>query len=276
MFIRRFRLFYYLLDRHYHWEHMGFYDLSKEERKKLVEEMRNEVLSDLEQNKLDNIKKYGSDDDTYIRKNVYLILGRNYRDEENHRDDILDIAEELIHSGDEKLRQTAVYTMGEIGKIEADKVLGFFKLALADESHSVRNAVVGSLKKMGESNPEPTLKFAKKFLHHPDPEIRKIIVHGIELRGRTHPQDILPLLEELQEDPDRKVRGKIVHVLSQISYKEGCLEKVVSALKNWENDELVRKALDEIIDVHERYKNFSTKSTKEAKKYIEKNFELTL
>lgn len=146
------------------------------------------------------------------------------------------------------------------------------EVALTDESHRVRNAVVGALKQMGKYNPEPTLKFAERFLHHPNSEIRHIVVHGIELRGRTHPEDILPFLEQLQNDPDSKVRKTIIHVLSQISYKKDCLEKVVCALKKWENRKLVEKALKEILDVHRRYEKFSAKSYTEAKEYLEQEF----
>lgn len=142
---------------------------------------------------------------------------------------------------------------------------------LFDEHHIVRNAVIGSIKKMGEKNPEPVLKFAGKFLQHEDPEIRREICHGIELRGRTLPQDILPLLKELQFEKKSRVRNTLMHVLGQISYKKNCLETVVNHLKFWENKDLVFHALEEIIDVHDRYKNFAVKTQEEAKNYIDKN-----
>nr|WP_243687598.1 HEAT repeat domain-containing protein [Methanobacterium formicicum] len=103
-----------------------------------------------------------------------------------------------------------------------------------------------------KKNPQPTLKFAKRFIHHPDPEVRKKVVHGIELRGRTHPEDILPLLEEFQDDAHPQVRKMLIHVLGQISYKEGCLEKVTSALKTWKNKELVEDTIPYILDVHKK------------------------
>ena len=112
----------------------------------------------------------------------------------------------------------------------------------------------------------------KKYLHHDDKEIRREICHGIELRGRKFPQDILPLLKELQNDKTARVRNTLVHVLGQIAYKKGCLEIVIADLKNWDNKELVADALEEIIDVHERYKNFAVKTQVEARSYIEKHF----
>ncbi|MDZ4170909.1 MAG: hypothetical protein U1C19_01995 [Methanobacteriaceae archaeon] len=59
----------------------------------------------------------------------------------------------------------------------------------------------------------------------------------------------------------------IIHVIGQISYKEGCLEKVVLELIKWENKKMVKNSLEEIIKVHKRY-NFTYKSEKEAKNYI--------
>jgi len=197
---------------------MGFYDLSKDEREKLVIEIEEAIKHDLESGNSESIQKYMSDIDTYIRKNAYLIIGRLHRDRPDLREGILNVLEALFKNEEEKVRQTVVYALGEIGKIDADKIFGMLKEALNDEHHSVRNSVIGALKQMGEKNPKPTLEFARKFLHHPDPEIRHEIIHGIELRGRTHPEDILPFLSELQTDPDRKVKRTIVHVLGQISY----------------------------------------------------------
>jgi len=157
--------------------------------------------------------------------------------------------------------------MYDFGVIEHIMEAGLF-----DEHHSVRNAVIGSIKKMGEKNPKPVLKFAKRYLHHEDKEIRREICHGIELRGRKYPQDILPLLRELQWDKTSRVRNTLVHVLGQIAYKKGCLETVIADLKKWENKELVTDAIDEIIDVHDRYKDFSVKTQDEAREYILKHF----
>ncbi|MFX1519749.1 MAG: HEAT repeat domain-containing protein [Promethearchaeota archaeon] len=252
---------------------MGFYDLLKEERKKLVKEMNEAIEQDLKSGNSKNIRKYASDSDTYIRKNTYLLMGRTYHNDQDLRDSILNLLENLYQDNDEKIRQTVVYTLGEIGrKMDADKITGLLEKALEDGHHSVRNVVTSALKRMGEKNPKPTLEFAKRFLHHPDPKVRQEIVHGIELRGRTHPGDVLPLLAEVQNDPDKKVQKKIIHVLAQISYKKGCLEKVITALKSWENKELVEKALEEILEVHKRYEQFSAKSYKEAKEYIELQF----
>jgi len=46
----------------------------------------------------------------------------------------------------------------------------------------------------------------------------------------------------------------------------------VEHFKTWENKQLVKEALDEIIDVHYRYKNFAVKTQEQAIQYIEKHY----
>ena len=117
------------------------------------------------------------------------------------------------------------------------------------------------------------LSWANKYLYHKDKEIRREICHGIELRGRTHPEDILPMLKELQHDPTSRVKNTLVHVLGQIAYKKGCLATVIQHLNTWDNREVVEKAIEEIIDLHHRYKSFAILTQQQAKEYIDKNLE---
>ncbi len=251
---------------------MSFYDLDKEERNKLVVTINQKILSDIEISSDKKIISYFSYEDTYIRKTAYLAIGKIYRANPKLRNDILNLLAKLFKSENEKIRQTVINAAGEIGIIDFNPIEKLMELGLFDEHHSVRNAVIGSIKKMSEKNPGPTIAFAHRFLHHEDYEIRREICHGIELRGRTHPQDILPLLKELQHDKKPRVRNTLIHVLGQIAYKKGCLATVIADLKTWENKELVQKALAEIIDVHERYKNFSVLTQTQAIDFIEKNF----
>jgi hypothetical protein len=60
-------------------------------------------------------------------------------------------------------------------------------------------------------------------------------------------------------------------VLKQIAYKKGCLETVIEHLKTWDNSELVKDALVEIIDVHDRYRHFSYLTQAQAREYIKVN-----
>ncbi|MES2141155.1 MAG: HEAT repeat domain-containing protein [Bacteroidota bacterium] len=251
---------------------MSFYELSKEERIKLVEKISKEILAEINSGKFNKIISYCSDEDTYIRKSAYLSIGRIYFAHKELQKKIIKLLDSLLKEDDFKIRQTTINAAGEIGKKEFEIVKHFFDNGLFDAHHSVRNAVIGSVKKMGEPNPKPVLSWAKAYLHHPDKEIRREICHGIELRGRTHPLDILPLLKELQHDKTLRVRKTLVHVLGQIAYKKGCLEIVVEHLKTWENKQLVQDALEEIIDVHDRYKDFAIKTQEQAVQYIAKHY----
>lgn len=251
---------------------MGFYDLDKKERQALVNEINASVLADIKTKRKAHLLQYFADEDTYIRKTAYQAIGKIYKAEKELQKTILVQLNELFRSENEKVRQTTINAAGEIGIVNFQPVEQLMEKGLFDEHHSVRNAVIGSIKKMGGKNPKPVLAFAKRFLHHEDKEIRREICHGIELRGRTHSQDILPLLKALQYDKTARVRNTLVHVLGQIAYKKGCLETVIADLKKWDNAELVKEALDEIIDVHDRYKDFAVLTQKQARDYIGKHF----
>jgi hypothetical protein len=251
---------------------MGFYDLDKKPRLQLVDKINKVIFSDIKVKQSYNIINFCSDNDTYIRKTAYLAIGKIYKNNPFLQSKILVLLDKLYTSDNEKVRQTSINAAGEIGINVFDNVAHFFDIGLFDQHHSVRNAVIGSVKKMGEKNPIPVLNWANKYLHHTDKEVRREVCHGIELRGRTHPQDILPMLKELQFDKTARVKNTLVHVLGQIAYKKDCLATVVSHLKSWDNKELVLQALDEIIDGHNRYKDFSILTQQQAIAYIDKHY----
>src|ERR1700739_4842751 len=147
---------------------MSFYDLSKEQRVQLVEEINVSILADIKAKKQPHILRYFSDEDTYIRKTAYLAIGKIYKAEEKLHKAILELLEKLFKSTNEKVRQTVVNAAGEIGIKDFTSIQSFMEQGLFDEHHSVRNAVIGSIKKMGEKNPKPVLAFAKKYLKHED------------------------------------------------------------------------------------------------------------
>ena len=252
---------------------MAFYDLSKQERMRVVAKICNDILKETKSGKLISTFLYFSDEDTYIRKSAYLCVGRLYFSHSALQSKIIQMLAILLAQDNFKIRQTVINAAGEIGKRDFGTVQHFFDKGLFDTHHSPRNAVIGSVKKMGEVNPEPVLSWSKKYLHHPDKEIRREICHGIELRGRRFPQDILPLLQELQHDETARVRSTLIHVIGQIAYKKGCLKIVIAHLNNWDNKALVTDALEEIIDVHYRYRNFSAMTQNEARQYIAANYQ---
>ncbi|HME53707.1 MAG TPA: HEAT repeat domain-containing protein [Candidatus Lokiarchaeia archaeon] len=247
---------------------MSIYRMPKADRLKLVETINHDIREAFNQEDVDVIEKYFSDEDTYIRKNAYEAVARIYHDDASKHDLIIKMIDVLLETGAVKVRKSAVHALGEIGRFDSSKIMELLGRSLSDESKIVNDAVIGALKRMGEKNPEPTLTFARTFLHHPKPVIRREIVHGIELRGRTHPKEILPLLKELQDEKDSRVRKMIVHVVAQCSYKKGCIEIVLEMLKKWHDEILVSQILNEILKVHESYKNFAAKSVAQARNSI--------
>lgn len=251
---------------------VAFYDLSKPKRSALVSKIQKDIFADLKTTQSKKIIAYFGDEDTYIRKAAYQAIGKIYFTNKELQSKTLETLDTLLQQEDFKIRQTVINAAGEIGKIDFISVQHFFDTALFDKHHAPRNAVIGSIKKMSEVNPKPVLQWAKKYLHHEDKEIRREICHGIELRGRKFPQDILPLLQELQDDKTARVRNTLIHVIGQIAYKKGCIETVVEHLKSWSNKQLVEEALAEIIDVHDRYRNFSALTQEQAQEYIFKHY----
>ncbi len=252
---------------------MAFYDLPKQAREQLVSEITEAILNELKQDSHDKTLDYFSDDDTYIRKTAYIAIGRIYFANKGLQSKVMDLLDRLFIHAEYKVRQTVINAAGEIGKKDFDIVQKYLDEGLFDQHHAPRNAVIGSIKKMSEVNPVPTLAWARKYLNHCDKEIRREICHGIELRGRKYPQDILPLLKELQHDGTARVSNTLVHVLGQIAYKKGCLEIVMEDLKTWENKTLVSEAIKEIIDVHDRYRNFSYLTQEQGIMFIKNNYE---
>jgi HEAT repeat protein len=250
---------------------MSFYTLNKEQRAELVAEIHADIRQGIQKNNQQSLITYFSDEDTYIRKAAYQAVGKIYQETEGLQKKTISILSKLLKAEHYHIRQTVINAAGEIGMKDFEPVESFFDQALFDHHHTVRNAVIGSVKKMGQKNPKPVLRWAKKYLHHTDKEVRREICHGIELRGRTHPKDILPLLKELQDDKTARVRDTLVHVLGQISYKKGCLETVIADLNSWRNKSLVKAASEEIIDVHDRYKDFAVLTQKQAIQYIKKH-----
>ena len=127
---------------------MGYYDLTKEERAKLVQKMVQEIERDLNSGKSERIKKYASDSDTYIRKNTYIIIGKLYRNNQDLTKTILHILKYLFPDTDEKIRQTVVYALGEI--------------FLDHQDPKIRREIVHGIELRGRTHPEEILDVHKR------------------------------------------------------------------------------------------------------------------
>jgi len=226
---------------------MPFYELSKGARLQKYADIQNDILYDLQQAVDSSIRNYFDDMDTYIRRAGYLAFGRLYRSNFAVRDNIIGLLDKLIGDESERVRQTVINSCGEIAIFDFPAVTHLFEIGLLDKHHCVRNAVQGSLKKSGEKNPASIIEFCKNHITNDNPEIRRQVAHGLELRGRTHPEDVMPILRLLQFEKHKRVRPMVIHILGQISYKKGCLEKVVEELVTWDDKALADDCFEAII-----------------------------
>lgn len=81
---------------------MSFYDLSKEQRSNLVDEILKTIFSEIQQNSLIKIADYFSDEDTYIRKSAYQSFGKIYHDNQKIQKKIISYLDKLITGKDFK------------------------------------------------------------------------------------------------------------------------------------------------------------------------------
>jgi len=235
---------------------MSFYDLSESERILKKDEIAEAISRSVAQNAPDVVLPYFADEDTYIRKAAYQVVGKLYERRIEIRETIIALLLSLYQHTHENVRQTVVYAAGEIAVKHFENASELLEKGLSDPHHSVRNAVTGSLKNAGNKNPA-SLAFCEKHISSPDPEVRRVALHGMELRGRTHPQDIIGVIRNLQYDENKRVWDTLIHVLSQISYKKGCFVFVAKELESWENQNVYTAFAKESIEVHGRYEKFS-------------------
>lgn len=208
-------------------------------------------------NKYYEIKELFDNEDLYIRKAAYLAVGKVYEQDRTSIKKILHILNELYLEESFRIRQSVIYSCGEIAIYDFKSVEDLISKGIMDKHHSVRNAVIGALKKSGDKNPKEVLEFCRDNLNSDIAETRRILCHSIELRGREHPEEVMDILKLLQYDSNRKVRKMLVHVLGQISYKNGCFNYVVNELGKWNNDDIYDLFKEEAVDVHRRYEKFS-------------------
>ncbi|KJS86521.1 MAG: hypothetical protein JM58_06785 [Peptococcaceae bacterium BICA1-8] len=236
---------------------MAFYELTKEERKQKYIDILDNICIAMQNNVLSEIKPLFDHQDTYFRKAAYLAVGKIYVSEPKMIKDILECLNELFQNESERIRQTVIYSCGEIAIYDFESVREFFDKGMIDDHHSVRNAVVGSLKKAGGKNPDKILPYCNANIVSSNLETRRLSCHCLELRGREHPQEIIDILKFLQYEKIKRVKDMLIHVLGQISYKKGCLFYVTKQVESWDNKEIFRLYKQEVIEVHGRYENFS-------------------
>ena len=119
---------------------MGFYELSKEERIKLVDKINKDIADDMSEGSVNRILRYFSDDDTYIRKVSYQAIGRIYKSNKDLKPTIIEMLRKLFHSDIAKVRQTVINAAGEIGMIDFESIQDLFNAGLFDHHQQVHRS----------------------------------------------------------------------------------------------------------------------------------------
>lgn len=103
---------------------MKFSELSKEAKDKFLEVLRSEIELDLAKGTYDNIHKYASDTDEFVRKNTYLVLGKYFSTQIHLKDKVYLTVDQLLRDANSQIRQTAVLAFSEMMKFDPKKTIG--------------------------------------------------------------------------------------------------------------------------------------------------------
>ena len=105
-------------------EHVKLSELPKEARDKFLEVLRAEIELDLAKGTYDNIRRYASDTDEFVRKNTYIILGKIYSTHFDLKDKVYFAVDKLVKDTNSQIRHTAVQAVGELMKLDPRKAVG--------------------------------------------------------------------------------------------------------------------------------------------------------
>ena len=103
---------------------MKFSELPKEAKDKFLEVLKSEIELDLAKGTYDNIRKYASDTDEFVRKNTYLILGKYFSTQIHLKDKVYLTVDQLLRDANAQIRQTAVLAFSEMMKFDPKKTIG--------------------------------------------------------------------------------------------------------------------------------------------------------
>jgi hypothetical protein len=98
-------------------------ELPKEAKDKFLEALRADIELDLARGTYDNIRKYASDTDDYVRTNTYIVLGKIYSTHFHLKDQVYFAVDKLLKDANSQIRQTAVLAFGELMKLEPRRAI---------------------------------------------------------------------------------------------------------------------------------------------------------
>jgi hypothetical protein len=98
-------------------------ELPKDARDKFLEVLRADIELDLARGTYDNIRKYASDTDEFVRKNTYIVLGKIYSTHFHLKDKVYFAVDRLVKDTNSQIRHTAVEAVGELMKLDPRKAV---------------------------------------------------------------------------------------------------------------------------------------------------------
>lgn len=121
----------------------------KEAKDKFLEALRADIELDLARGTYDNIRKYASDTDEYVRKNTYIILGKIYSTHFHLKDQVYFAVDKLLKDANSQIRQTAVLTFGELMKLDPRRAIDLLTKVRPSDILWLPREVIDIVRKMG-------------------------------------------------------------------------------------------------------------------------------
>ena len=103
---------------------MKISELPKEAKEKFIEVLTSEIELDLARGTYENIRKYASDTDEFVRTNTYLILGKYFSTHIQLKEKVYLAVDQLLRDANSQIRQTAVLAFSEMMKLDPRKTIG--------------------------------------------------------------------------------------------------------------------------------------------------------
>lgn len=103
---------------------MKISELPKEAKEKFIEVLTSEIELDLARGTYENIRKYASDTDEFVRTNTYLILGKYFSTHIQLKEKVYLAVDQLLRDANSQIRQTAVLAFSEMMKFDPKRTIG--------------------------------------------------------------------------------------------------------------------------------------------------------
>lgn len=130
-------------------------ELPKEAKDRFLEALRADIELDLALGTYENIRKYASDTDEYVRKNTYIVLGKIYSTHFHLKDQVYFAVDRLLKDANSQIRQTAVLAFGELMKLDARRAIDLLTKVRPSDILWLPKEVIDIARKMGRKIMRP-------------------------------------------------------------------------------------------------------------------------